>query len=282
MKNDRMLLRFLRQPAGLAGSLMLGVILAVAFGAGWLYPGDPWAMVADPNLPPMSPGYPFGTDMLGRDVAAGVAHGARVSLLIGLIATAIAVLVGTVLGAVSGYYGGVVDDLVMRFTEIFQTIPGFLLSLLMVAIFGPSLYSIVFAIGVISWPSVARLVRAEFLSMRTRDFVKAAVLGGQSDVRILFCQILPNTLSPIVVAASLMMATAILLESAISFLGLGDRSMISWGFMIGAGRTTLLQSWWLSALPGAAIFVTVLGLNFMGDALNQTLSPRRRPVGGHA
>lgn len=282
MKNDRMLLRFLRQPAGLAGSLMLGLILAVALGAGWLYPGDPWAMVADPNLPPMSPGYPFGTDMLGRDVAAGVAHGARVSLLIGLIATAIAVLVGTVLGAVSGYYGGMVDDLVMRFTEIFQTIPGFLLSLLMVAIFGPSLYSIVFAIGVISWPSVARLVRAEFLSMRTRDFVKAAVLGGQSDLRILFRQILPNTLSPIVVAASLMMATAILLESAISFLGLGDRSMISWGFMIGAGRTTLLQSWWLSALPGAAIFVTVLGLNFMGDALNQTLSPRRRPVGGHA
>lgn len=282
MKNDHVLLRFLRQPAGLAGSLMLGVILAVAFGAGWLYPGDPWAMVADPNLPPLSTGYPFGTDMLGRDVAAGVAHGARVSLLIGLIATAIAVLVGTVFGAVSGYYGGMVDDLVMRFTEIFQTIPGFLLSLLMVAIFGPSLYSIVFAIGVISWPSVARLVRAEFLSMRTRDFVKAAVLGGQSDVRILFCQILPNTLSPIVVAASLMMATAILLESAISFLGLGDRSMISWGFMIGAGRTTLLQSWWLSALPGAAIFVTVLGLNFMGDALNQTLSPRRRPVGGHA
>ncbi|MFZ2388240.1 MAG: ABC transporter permease [Polaromonas sp.] len=279
MKN--IIIRFLRIPAGLAGALMLGAILLVALSAGWLYPGDPWAMVADPSLPPFSPGYLFGTDMLGRDVAAGVAHGSRVSLLIGVIATVIAVLAGTVLGAFAGYYGGVIDDLIMRFTEIFQTIPGFLLALLMVAIFGPSIYSIVFAIGVISWPSVARLVRAEFLSMRTRDFVKAAVLGGQSNLRILFCQILPNTLSPIVVAASLMMATAILLESAISFLGLGDRSRITWGFMIGAGRTSLLQSWWLSAIPGVAIFVTVLALNFMGDALNQALNPRRRASGGH-
>lgn len=274
--------RFLAVPAGIAGVLMLGAVLLIAVGAGWLYPGDPWAMVADPNLPPFSPGYLFGTDMLGRNVAAGVAHGSRVSLLIGIIATVVAVLAGTVLGAFAGYHGGMVDDLIMRFTEIFQTIPGFLLALLMVAIFGPSLYSIVFSISVISWPSVARLVRAEFLSMRTRDFVKAAQLGGQSDLRIVFRQILPNTLSPIVVAASLMMATAILLESAISFLGLGDRSMISWGFMIGAGRTSLLQAWWLSAIPGVAIFVTVLGLNFMGDALNQALNPRRRATEGHA
>ena len=274
--------RYLAVPAGIAGAVMLGAVLLVAVGAGWLYPGDPWSMVAEPNLQPFSPGYLFGTDMLGRDVAAGVAHGSRVSLLIGIIATVVAVLAGTVLGAFAGYHGGMVDDLIMRFTEIFQTIPGFLLALLMVAIFGPSLYSIVLAIGVISWPSVARLVRAEFLSMRTRDFVKAAQLGGQSDLRIVFRQILPNTLSPIVVAASLMMATAILLESAISFLGLGDRSMISWGFMIGAGRTSLMQAWWLSAIPGAAIFVTVLGLNFMGDALNQALNPRRRAAEGHA
>ena len=280
MKN--IISRFFKIPAGIAGALMLGFILFVALAANWLYPGDPWAMVGDPSLPPFSPGYLFGTDMLGRDVAAGVAHGSRVSLLIGVVATVISVTVGTVLGAFAGYYGGTTDDLIMRFTEIFQTIPGFLLALLMVAIFGPSIYSIVFAIGVISWPSVARLVRAEFLSMRTRDFVKAAVLGGQSDLRILFRQILPTTLSPIVVAASLMMATAILLESAISFLGLGDRSMITWGFMIGAGRTSLLQSWWLSAIPGFAIFVTVLGLNFMGDALNQALNPRRRTAGGHA
>lgn len=272
--------RLLRQPGGAVGTLILVAIVAMALGADGLYPGDPWAMVAEPNLPPLSPGHPFGTDMLGRDVAAGVVHGARVSLLIGAIATVFAVLLGTVLGATAGYHGGWVDDVIMRFTEIFQTIPGFLLALLMVAIFGPSIYSIVGAIAVISWPSVARLVRAEFLSLRSRDFVKAAVLGGQSSTRIVFSQILPNTLSPIVVAASLMMATAILLESAISFLGLGDRGLVSWGFMIGAGRTTLLQSWWLSAIPGAAIFLTVLGLNLVGDALNQALSPRRRTVGG--
>lgn len=277
-----LIMRFVRIPAGIAGILMLGFVLVLAFAADWIYPGDPWSMVGDPNLPPFSPGYLFGTDMLGRDVAAGVVHGSRVSLLIGVIATSIAVLVGTVLGAIAGYYGGFVDDLLMRFTEIFQTVPGFLLALLMVAIFGPSIYSIVFAIGVISWPSVARLVRAEFLSMRTRDFIKAARLGGQSDLRIMFQQILPNTLSPIVVAASLMMATAILLESAISFLGLGDRSMITWGFMIGAGRTSLLHAWWLSAFPGFAIFLTVLALNFMGDALNQALNPRQRAGGDHA
>ncbi len=282
MKPKSKLLQFLSIPSGFVGAVVLLTVLLMAVFAGWIYPGDPWAMVGDPNLPPFSPGHVFGTDMLGRDVAAGVVHGARVSLLIGAIATLVAVLVGTVLGAVAGYHGGVVDDVVMRFTEIFQTIPGFLLALLMVAIFGPSIYSIVFAIGVISWPSVARLVRAEFLSLRTRDFVKAAQLGGQSSLRIVFHQILPNSWSPIVVAASLMMATAILLESAISFLGLGDRSMITWGFMIGAGRSTLLQSWWLSAIPGFAIFLTVLALNIFGDALNQMLNPRRRGGGGHA
>jgi len=275
-------LRLLRQPAGLVGFVLLIVIVLLALVAPWIYPGDPWAMVADPNLPPFNAGYPLGTDMLGRDVAAGVAHGARVSLLIGAVATVVAVVVGTALGGIAGYCGGWTDDVLMRFTEIFQTIPGFLLALLMVAIFGPSLYSMVGAIATISWPSLARLVRAEFLSLRTRDFVKAAVLGGQSGLRIVVCQILPNTLSSIVVAASLVMATAILLESAISFLGLGDRSMISWGFMIGAGRSALLQSWWLSAIPGFAIFLTVLGLNLLGDALNHILNPRQTARAGLA
>ena len=275
-------LQFLRIPAGAVGTVILGAIVLVALLAHWIFPGSPWAMVADPNLPPLSPGYLFGTDMLGRDIAAGVAHGARVSLSIGFISTLVAVLIGASLGARAGYLGGLVDDLIMRLTEIFQTIPGFLLALLMVAIIGPSMQSIVAAIGVISWPSVARLVRAEFMSMKQRDFVKAAKIGGQSNLRIMAFQILPNTLSPLIVAASLMVATGILLESAISFLGLGDRTYISWGFMIGAGRTTLLQTWWLSAIPGLAIFLTVLALNFMGDALNQVLNPRRSPSSGGA
>lgn len=276
-----LLARIARLPTGAVGLVLLAAILFIAVFAPWLYPGDPWKMVGRPNLPPFSPGFLLGTDMLGRDIAAGIAHGARVSLMIGLIATLVAVLVGSLLGAIAGYHGGRTNDLIMRITEIFQTIPSFLLALLLVAIFSPSIYSIVLAIGIVSWPSVARLVRAEFLSLRTADFVKAAIVGGQSSSRILFRQILPNTLSPIIVAASLMVATAILIESAISFLGLGDRNFITWGFMIGAGRTMIRQNWWLSAIPGIAIFLTVLALNFVGDGLNYALNPRSRGVHGN-
>lgn len=271
----RLLLDILKQPTGAIGFFILAFIISMAIFAPWLYPVDPWAMVGAPNLPPLSENHLFGTDMLGRDVAAGVAHGARVSLIIGFIATIVAVVFGTMVGAISGYHGGIIDDILMRVTEIFQTIPSFLLALLLVAIFSPSIYSIVLAIGIVSWPSVARLVRAEFMTLRHRDFIKAAIVGGQSDTRILFRQILPNTLSPIIVAASLMVATAILIESAISFLGLGDRNQISWGFMIGAGRTMIRQSWWLSAIPGTAIFLTVLALNFLGDSLNSALNPKK-------
>jgi len=272
--NGSFIRELLRQPACVIGLLIMLMVCLAAIAAPWLFPGDPWRMVAAPNLPPLSPGYIFGTDVLGRDVAAGIVHGARVSLLIGCVATLVAVLVGTVLGAFAGYYGGRIDDVIMRFTEIFQTIPSFLLALLLVAIFSPSVYSIVLAIAIVSWPSVTRLVRAEFMSIRTRDYVKAAIVGGQSGTRIVFSQILPNTLSPIVVISSLMVATAILLESAISFLGLGDRNMVSWGFMIGAGRTMIRQNWWLSAIPGMAIFLTVLALNFIGDGFNRALNPR--------
>ena len=272
--NGSFIRELLRQPACVIGLLIMLMVCLAALAAPWLFPGDPWRMVAAPNLPPLSPGYIFGTDVLGRDVAAGIVHGARVSLLIGSVATLVAVLAGTVLGAFAGYYGGRIDDVIMRFTEIFQTIPSFLLALLLVAIFSPSVYSIVLAIAIVSWPSVTRLVRAEFMSIRTRDYVKAAIVGGQSGTRIVFSQILPNTLSPIVVISSLMVATAILLESAISFLGLGDRNMVSWGFMIGAGRTMIRQNWWLSAIPGVAIFLTVLALNFIGDGFNRALNPR--------
>jgi|SRR5690625_3996364 len=268
-----LLIRIIKQPVGAIGFLIVLFMCMMAVFAPWIAPADPWSIVAAPNLPPFSPGHIFGTDMLGRDVASGIIHGARVSLLVGFVATLVAVVVGSVIGAVAGYFGGVIDDLLMRLTEIFQTIPTFLLALLLVAIFSPSISSIVIAIGIVSWPSVARLVRAEFLSVRTRDFVKAAIVGGQSNSRILFRQIMPNTLSQIIVAASLMVATAILIESAISFLGLGDRNQISWGYMIGAGRTMIRQNWWLSAIPGGAIFLTVLALNFLGDSLNRAMHP---------
>jgi peptide/nickel transport system permease protein len=224
-----------------------------------------------------------GTDSLGRDVAAGIAYGAHVSLLIGGVSTVVALLLGVTLGAVAGYAGGVIDDLIMRITEFFQTVPSFVLAVVLVAIFTPSIQSIVAAIAIVSWPPVTRVVRAEFLSLRSREFVQAAEILGRSRFAIIFREILPNALSPIIVLASLMVASAILLESALSFLGLGDPNLMSWGFMIGAGRSVIRLAWWMSAFPGLAIFLTVLALNLVGEGLNDALNPRlaNRRGGGH-
>jgi len=163
---------------------------------------------------------------------------------------------------------------VMRFTEFFQTIPSFVLAILLVAIFTPTIWSIVFAIAVVSWPPVARVVRAEFLSLRSREFVQASEVLGKSRIAIVFGDILPNALSPIVVLSSLMVASAILLESALSFLGLGDPNMMSWGFLIGSGRSVIRIAWWMSVFPGIAIFLTVLSLNLVGEGLSDALNPR--------
>lgn len=265
---------FARSPAGMIGAAMLLLLILVALFADVIYPGDPWRMAGRPNMPPFSPGHIFGTDQLGRDIAAGIAHGARMSLIIGFVSTVVSVVVGVVVGAVSGYFTGRVDDVLMRLTEFFQTIPSFMLAIVLVAIFSPTLGSIVAAIAIVSWPPVARLVRAEFLSLRSRDFVKAARIGGHSHLDIIFRQILPNAFSPVIVMASLMVAAAILIESGLSFLGLGDRNYITWGFMIGAGRTMIRHAWWLSAIPGLAIFATVLALNLFGQGLSDVLNPR--------
>jgi peptide/nickel transport system permease protein len=240
-----------------------------------LYPTDPWRMVQRPFMAPLEiDGFLLGTDTLGRDITAGIIHGARVSLLIGLVSTAVALLIGVPLGAIAGYFGGLIDDAAMRFTEIFQTIPSFALAIVLVAILQPSLASIVLAIGIVSWPPVARLVRGEVLSLRSREYVQAAITVGQSTSRIIFTQVLPNTLAPIIVMASLMVATAILLESSLSFLGLGDPNLMTWGYMVGAGRTRLIDAWWISFFPGLAIFLTVLALNLVGEGLNDALNPR--------
>lgn len=269
----------LRHPGAIAGALVLAAIILVALFANQIYPGDPWRMVVRPNLPPFSPGYPLGTDMLGRDLAAGIVHGARVTLLIALSVTALSVAFGTLVGSVAGYFGGVVDDVAMRFTEFFQTIPSFLLTVVIVAIVAPTLSSIVVAISVVSWPQIARLVRAQVLANANLDYVKAAKVGGLSNLRIIAGHILPNVLSPVIVAASLMIATVILIESGISFLGLGNRDAVTWGFLLGTGRSAFRVNWWLSTFPGIAIFLTVLSLNLVGDGLNHWLNPRNRSGG---
>jgi len=267
--------RFARNKGAVIGLVILLAVVILALVAPFLYPESPWRMVQRPFLEPMAmDGFWFGTDTLGRDIGAGLAHGARVSLLVGLVSTAVALLIGVTLGALAGYYGGLLDDALMRFTEFFQTIPNFALAIVLVAIFQPSLTSIVAAIAIVSWPPVARLVRGEFLSLRSREFVQASVVIGQSNPRIILTQILPNAMSSVIVMASLMVATAILLESSLSFLGLGDPNQMSWGYMIGAARTVLRQAWWMSFFPGIAILLTVLALNLVGEGLNDALNPR--------
>jgi len=267
--------RFARNRGALIGLVLLLVLISFALIAPYLYPQNPWRTVARPFLPPFSiDRFPLGTDTLGRDVAAGLIHGARVSLAIGVTSTIVALLIGVPLGAMAGYRGGLIDDALMRFTEFFQTIPSFALAIVLIAIMQPTLGSIVLAIGIVSWPPVARLVRGEVLSLKTREYVQAAITLGQSTPKIIFSQILPNAIAPIIVMGSLMIASAILLESALSFLGLGDPNFISWGYMVGAGRGRLLDAWWISFFPGIAIFLSVLALNLAGEGLNDALNPR--------
>jgi peptide/nickel transport system permease protein len=265
---------FLRNRGAVAGLFVLLLVGMLAALAPILFPFSPWDMQGAPFAQPGEEGFLLGSDSLGRDVAAGIAYGAWVSLLIGAVSTVVAVLIGVGIGAIAGYAGGLLDDALMRFTELFQTVPSFVLAVVLVAIFTPSLQSIVAAIAIVSWPPVARVVRAEFMSLRSREFVQAAEVLGRSRPAIVFSEILPNALSPIVVLASLMIASAILLESSLSFLGLGDPNMMSWGFMIGAGRSVIRLAWWMSVFPGFAIFLTVLALNLVGEGLNDALNPR--------
>lgn len=267
--------RFSGNKGALLGLVVLVAVVAVALIGPFCYQTSPWRMVARPFVPPfLMERFPLGTDSLGRDIASGLVHGARVSLLIGLVSTAVSLLIGVPLGAAAGYFGGWIDDVAMRFTEFFQTIPSFALAVVIVAILQPSLGTIVIAIGIVSWPPVARLVRGEVMSLRSREYVQAAVTLGQSTPRIIFSEVLPNAVAPIIVMASLMIASAILLESALSFLGLGDPNLMTWGYMVGAGRTRLIDAWWVSFFPGFAIFLTVLALNLVGEGLNDALNPR--------
>lgn len=269
--------RFLRHWPAVVGLCLLAAVAAGAALAPVLYPVDPFALVGKPFQPPFGE-YPLGTDMLGRDLAAGVLHGARTTLLVGLVATVIAVIVGVSIGGLAGYFGGRLDALLMRVTEMFQTIPFFLFAILIVAVMTPSIGSVVFAIAIVSWPPMARLVRGEFIAVRNREYVQACVSIGMSHSRIIFLHILPNVLSAIIVTGSLMIATAILIESGLSFLGLSDANTISWGYIIGSGRSVLRTAWWICAFPGIAILLTVMAINLVGDGLNDALNPRLKSL----
>lgn len=265
--------RFLHNPLVIVGLSWLALVLLVAILADVIAPANPFAIVAKPFLPPGSD-FLLGTDSLGRDVLGGLIHGARTTLLIAVLATLAAVAFGTLVGAVAGYYGRWIDDVLMRLTEFFQTIPSFLFALVLIAILSPSAMNLVIAIATVSWPPIARVVRGEVLSVKSREFVRAAIVAGQRDSAILISQVLPNTLSPLIVTGSLLVATAILTESALSFLGLGAPNQMSWGFMIGAGRSFMREAWWLVTVPGIVILLTVLSINLVGEGLNDALNPR--------
>ena len=273
--SQSLIVRLLRHPSGLVGLLLIALALGMALGAGYFFPAGPWSMSGPPRQwPGQNPAFLLGTDSLGRDLAAGLFHGSRVSLAVGASAAVVSIVIGTFVGSLSGYYGGWLDDVLMRLTDAMQTIPSFLSAIAIVGIVGPSLPTIIFAIAIVSWPMIARLVRAEFLRLRTYDFVQSCRIVGMSDFRIIFTQILPNCLAPIIVASSVLVATAIIVEASLSFLGLGDPNAMSWGTILGNGRSALRTAWYMTAIPATALVLTVLALNLVGDALNDVLNPR--------
>jgi peptide/nickel transport system permease protein len=278
VREPSLLRRFCRRRASVLGAALLAGVVLAACCADWAYPGDPWDMAAPPLLwPGEDPAFPLGSDTLGRDIAAGLFHGARASLLIGGVSALAALAVGTSIGAVAGYYGGRTDAALMRVAELVQTMPPFLFAIVLIAILGPRLQTVVFALAAISWPTIARLVRGEFLRLREREFVQSCTALGMSDARIILRHILPNALPPVIVMTSVVVASAILTEAGLSFLGLGDPNVLTWGTMIGLGRDTLRTAWYMAAIPGAAILVTVLGLNLVGEGLNDALLPGSDP-----
>jgi peptide/nickel transport system permease protein len=268
--------RFLRSRRGVIGLALIALIALAAIGAPLLFPGDPLDIVGRPLLAPFADGrFPLGTDRLGRDVAAGLVHGARISVGIGLVAALASLVVGIVIGTTAGFLGGRVDEGLMRLTEAVQTVPSFILALALVSLLGPSLHSIVLAIAIGSWTTPARLVRAEILSLRARDFVDSCRVVGMGWPEIAFRQLLPNALPPVVALAGIMVAAAILIESALAFLGLSDPNVVSWGSMVAGGRAVLRSAAWLVAIPGAAIAVTVLAVALVGDGIADALAARR-------
>jgi ABC-type dipeptide/oligopeptide/nickel transport system permease subunit len=273
--------RFAFNPAAIVGSLILVVVIGAALFAPWVAPHDP----AKQSLlrrftPPVwqaggNAAYPLGTDQVGRDVLSRVIHGARISLLVGVLAVIVSLLVGVTAGLVSGFIGGKVDTAIGTVVDIWQSFPQILLALAFVAVLGPSILTIVIVLGLTGWERYTRVVRAEVLALREKEFIEAARAIGVGRMRIIFRHILPNTMSSVVVLSTLQVAQAILAEAALSFLGVGSgKAYPTWGQMISLGRDFVSVAWWLATLPGLAILLTVLAINLVGDRLRDALDPR--------
>lgn len=268
--------RFTRSPEGIIGTIVLIGLVLVALAAPLLFPRDPLAIVGQPMLAPFADwALPLGTDRLGRNVLAELVHGARASLLVGIAAALAAMAIGASVGTIAGFSGGFVDEALMRVVDAFQTVPGFLLALAFVSVIGASMPIVVLAIALGAWTGPARLARAEVLSIRERDYVASARVIGMHPLEIAFREILPNALPPVLALSAVIVAGAILTEAALSFLGLGDPNIVTWGSMIAEGRTVLRSAPFLSVVPGIALVVTVLGVYLFGEGLAEALSRRR-------
>ena len=267
--------QFLKNKMAVAGFVIVIAMFVVSLAAPWLAPYNPNAIDLKNILNPPSATHWFGTDQLGRDVLSRMVWGAGISLKVGFVATGIAILIGTVLGSVAGYYGRGVDGVIMRFVDIMLCFPTFFLILAVIALLEPSIWNIMIIIGLTGWMGITRLVRADFISLRERDFVKAARAIGAGDARIIFIHMLPNAMASVLVAATLGIAGAILTESALSFLGIGVQPPTpSWGNILTAGKDNIDIAWWLSLYPGLAILMTVLGYNLLGEGIRDALDPR--------
>ncbi|NIO17797.1 MAG: ABC transporter permease subunit [Deltaproteobacteria bacterium] len=267
--------RFTRNRLALSGLVIILFFFFLSLFAGYISPHEPNEFDVQSIFSPPSRAHLMGTDELGRDVLSRMIYGARISLKVGFVAVGIAVLIGTCIGLSAGYFGGIIDTLLMRFVDIMLCFPAFFLILAVIAFLEPSIWNIMIVIGLTGWMGVARLVRAETLSLKSRDFVQAAKALGESDLKIMFRHILPNTLAPILVAATLGVAGAILTESALSFLGIGVQPPTpSWGNILTAGKDNIEFAWWLSLFPGLAILVTVLGYNLLGEGIRDSIDPR--------
>lgn len=265
--------RFRQNRFAVVGLLLLSGVVIVAFLAPVLAPFPPLGLTGNRLMPPQAR-HLFGTDHLGRDIFSGVVFGTRTSFQVGFLAVLVSMMIGTVVGATAGFYGGRIDNLLMRLTEVFQVIPRFFLALVIVAIFGANIWRVIVVIGVLSWPEIARLLRAEFLTLRGRPFVLAARAYGANDFQLITGEVMPNALPPVIVAASLQVPSAILLEASLSFLGVGDPNVISWGKMLNDSQQFLREAWWTAIFPGMAIVLTTLGLTLTGEGLNDAFNPR--------
>ncbi len=265
--------RFRRRPTVLLGSTFMLALVLVALGADLIAPHDPFA-ISNAVLSPPQASHLFGTDDLGRDVFSRIVHGARVSLLVGFVSACAATVIGIVIGGLAGYFGGLVDDGLMRLTEVFLVVPRFFLALIVVVLLGSSIWLIVLVLSLTYWPLTARVLRAQILTLRTRDYVLAARAVGTPEIRILLRHVLPGALPPVITQASLQVGSAILIEAGLSFLGLGDPNVVSWGAMLNDAQQFVYEAWWMSVFPGIAITLTVLGVNLVADALTEAWNPR--------